>query len=422
MNAMIQPQNIAERLVWHSILLSYPFYFLGLMFPINTTLPWLLLINVIMRFWQQSDRSPITDRVSLHPIIVVWMIAALTVFVAMLVGLTDFNYDIREIVRSSLNWSREWPLYPICLAAGCCLNIRPQIIYRAVCHLCAQSLVMLAVGLVSAQLHLPALLYNSPIERLTQNGKLFYEVRSYVIDFDSGGLRFTLFTPWPPALGLVACIYFLLVLQESHRGWKTLGVLGSLAMLFASVSRGALLFLPISTLLLWIWVAWNRAYLQFVMAFLCFCLGLFSFKVSQLMEQANNQFVGVRKSSSQLRDLLQRMAIDRWAEAPIWGHGKQTHGPEFLKGMPLGSHHTWVGLLFSHGVVGFVAIFVAMGSTLVLLAIEARVDQLARVAFVIFLVVLFTSFGDSIEKLAYIFWPAIVLIGMVFRPKPLFSG
>jgi hypothetical protein len=80
---------------------------------------------------------------------------------------------------------------------------------------------------------------------------------------------------------------------------------------------------------------------------------------------------------------------------------------------------TWVGLLFSHGVVGFGAIFVAVGLTLVLLAIEARRDQLARVAFAIFLVVLFTSFGDSMEKLAYLFWPAIVLIGMVFRPKPL---
>jgi O-Antigen ligase len=418
MDSAIKPQNWAERVIWYVIILSYPMYFLGLVFPVNTTLPWLMLINVGLRFWQQSDRTPITDRIRIPPIVWVWTIAALTVLVAMLVGLSDFNYDLNETIRSSLNWCREWALYPICLTLGSCLRIRPQIIYRAVCNLCAQSLVMLGLGVVAFVAKLPALIYNSPIERITQNGKLFYEVRLYVIDIDSGGVRFTLFTPWAPALGLVACIYFFLALQESHKGWKAVGIVGATAMILASVSRGAFIFLPAAMLLIWMWISANRAYLQLVAAFLIFWFGLFSFSIGQAYEGAIEGFKGARKSSSQLRDVIQRMGLDRWAnEAPIWGHGKQIPGPKVLKGMPLGSHHTWIGLLFSHGIVGFAAILIASVTTVVLLARRAPVDPLARVALAIMLVVLFTSMGESMEKLAYLFWPALVLVGMVFRPQ-----
>jgi O-Antigen ligase len=418
MDAALKPQTSAERVIWYTIVLSYPMYFLGLVFPVNTTLPWILLINVGMRFWQQSDRTPLAERVRIPAIVGVWVVGMLTVLVALLVGLTDSNYDIREIIRSSLNWCREWALYPICLTLGSCLRIRPQIIYRAVCNLCAQSLVMITIGIVAFAAKLPDLIYNSPIERLTQNGKLFYEVRLYVIDLDSGGLRFTLFAPWAPALGLIACIYFLLVLQESHRGWKTIGIVGATAMILASLSRGSFIFLPAAMLLIWVWVSANRAYLQLVAGFLLFWATLFSFAVTQVFETAIDGFVGARKSSSQLREVIQRVSLDRFADAPIWGHGKQVAGPKVLKGMPLGSHHTWVGLLFSHGIVGFMAVLIPVVATLVILAIRAKADRLARVALAVMLVVLFTSMGESMEKLAYLFWPALVLVGMALRPAP----
>ncbi len=422
MDAAIKPQTTAERVIWYTIVLSYPMYFLGLVFPVNTTLPWLLLINVGMRFWQQSDRTPPDDRVRILPIVGVWVIAMLTVLVALLVGLTDFNNDIREIIRSSLNWCREWALYPICLTLGSCLRIRPQVIYRAVCNLCAQSLVMIGIGVAAFALKLPDLIYNSPIERLTQNGELFYEVRLYLIDVDSGGVRFTLFAPWAPALGLVACIYFLLALQESDRRWKTIGMVGATAMILASLSRGAFLFLPATMLLIWVWVSANRAYLQLVLSALLFWATLFSFTVMQAWENAIGGFIGARKSSSQLREVIQRLSLDRAAEAPIWGHGKEIPGPQVLKKMLLGSHHTWIGLLFKHGIVGFAAVLIAVVTTLVMLALRAKADRLARVALAIMLVVLFTSMGESMEKLAYLFWPALVLVGMALRPAPATSS
>jgi O-Antigen ligase len=417
MDHAIKPQNVAERVIWYTIVLSYPLYLLGLVFPVNTTLPWLLLINVGTRFWQQSDRTPLADRVRIPAIVWVWVIATLTLLLAMLTGLMDFGYDQKELIRSSLSWCRDWALYPICFTLGSCLRVRPQIVYRAVCHLCAQSIVALGIGVAAFVAKVPELIYNSPIERLTQNGKLFYEVRLYVVDVDSSGVRFTLFAPWAPALGLVACVYLLLALQEAHKGWRTIGIVGATAMLLGSVSRAAFIFLPVSIVLIWVWVAANRAYLQLVVGFLLFWLGLLSFQVTQALELAIEGFIGARKSSSQLREVIQRMSLERWAEAPIWGHGKEMPGPKVLKGMPLGSHHTWVGLLFNQGVVGFTAILVASASTVILLAMQAKVDRLARVALAIMLVLIFTSMGESMEKLAYLIWPALVVVGMAFRPQ-----
>jgi hypothetical protein len=411
----LQPQNFAERAIWYTIVLSYPLYFLGLVFPVNTTLPWLMLINVGLRFWQQTPWTPRHERIQIPPLVWVWTIAALTVLLAMYVGLMDFGYDTREIIRSTLNWMREWALFPICLTIGSCLNIRPQLIYRAVCNLCAQSIVMLMLCVGAYFAKLPDLIYDSPIERLTQNGKMFYEIRWYLIDVDSGSLRFSLFTPWAPALGLVACIYFLLTLQESNKFWKTIGIVGSTAMLLASVSRGAFIFLPLSILLIWLWVSANRAYLQLVVGFLVFWLGLFGFTAMQAFEGAVEGFKGARKSSSALRERLQTVAFDRWLEAPMWGHGKQIQGPAVLKKMPLGSHHTWFGLLFSHGLVGFIAILIASGTTVLCLTIQAKQNPLARVGLGIMLLLLLTSLGENMEKLAYLIWPALVLVGMTLR-------
>jgi hypothetical protein len=412
---VIRPQNMAERVIWSIIVFSYPMYFLGLIFPVNTIVPWLLLVPAAWRLWQQSDLTPASDRIKVSILFWVWLAASVVVLVALLVGLIDFEYDQNEIIRSCLNWSREWALFPICVFLGNCLPVRSALIYRAVCWLCAQSLGMIMVSYGAYLAKLPEVIYYSPIERLTQNGKMFYEIRWYLIDVDSETLRLTLFAPWAPALGLVSCVYFILALQERQRGWKIIGLLGAIAMIVASVSRSAFLFLPATLVLLWVWLMENRAYLQIALGCLAFLVSVFSASIGNAIETAVDIFVGARKSSSQLRETLQRVAFDRWSAAPIWGHGKQIQGPHLLKKMPLGSHHTWFGLLFTHGVIGFTAVLMASVSTIVILAWRAKHNTTAQAALGVFMLLLFTSLGENMEKLAYLIWPALMLMGMASR-------
>jgi hypothetical protein len=412
MDTVIKPQNFAERVIWYTIILTYPLYFLGLIFPVNATLPWLLLINVGTRAWNQSDRTPVDKRVHIPMIVWLWLCSAVIVLIAMLIGLTEFNYDIRQFIRSTFQWGWGWALFPICFTLGSCLQIRPQIIYRAVCNLCGQSIFMIGVGILAFATKIPDVLYISPLGQVLQNGP-YYAVRLYMLEVDSGSrvLRFCLFAPWAPALGFAACIYFLLALQESNKFWKGLGLVGATVMISASVARGAFVSLPVVLLSVWAWGTWNRAYLQLVVGFLIFWICLFSFTASQAFEGAIDTFVSARKGSSELRATLQRVALDRWIEAPIWGHGKQVVGPKVLKSMPLGSHHTWFGLLFSHGIVGFIAIFISSVATLIVLAMKAQANRADRVALGIMLLLLLTSMGENIDGLVYLVWPALVLVG-----------
>ncbi len=83
--------------------------------------------------------------------------------------------------------------------------------------------------------------------------------------------------------------------------------------------------------------------------------------------------------------------------------------------MPIGSHHSWYGLLFVKGVVGFLALLIPMLVTLLLLLMQAQRCCVSRAGLACMLILIMFSFGENLEILAYLFWPALVLIGIAFR-------
>uniref|UniRef100_A0ACD5GVP3 Uncharacterized protein n=1 Tax=Desertifilum tharense IPPAS B-1220 TaxID=1781255 RepID=A0ACD5GVP3_9CYAN len=72
--------------------------------------------------------------------------------------------------------------------------------------------------------------------------------------------------------------------------------------------------------------------------------------------------------------------------------------------MPIGSHHHWFGLLFLHGIVGFIAFACAMMWTFIEVFIRAQSSHTARVSLSLLLVYFAYSFGENLEALAYITW------------------
>ena len=116
-------------------------------------------------------------------------------------------------------------------------------------------------------------------------------------------------------------------------------------------------------------------------------------------------FYSSRADSSRVRAALQRVGIEGWKEAPIWGHGTQKPGPPVLANLPIGSHHTWVGLLYTKGLVGFMALLVPVLWSFIELLIKARHSRLAETSLSILMVLLIFSFGEQIDILGYICWP-----------------
>jgi hypothetical protein len=139
-------------------------------------------------------------------------------------------------------------------------------------------------------------------------------------------------------------------------------------------------------------------------------------QLMSLMDAANAKFVAARAASSRVRAKLGQIALQRWQdEAPIFGHGAVERGPHVVEYMPIGSHHTWYGLLFVKGAVGFASLAIPMFASFVELVLKAQTSRTARGGLAILITLLFYTFGENLEILVYQFWPGLLLIGRASR-------
>lgn len=117
------------------------------------------------------------------------------------------------------------------------------------------------------------------------------------------------------------------------------------------------------------------------------------------------------------------MAIRLWQEAPIWGHGTLfERGPTSVGFMPVGSHQTWLGLLVTSGLVGFLAAVIAGIWGFIDLLLKAKNSRTAQLGLYIYLVLLVGTFTDNVEAYAYLYWPALILLGIAHQEKFLLTS
>jgi hypothetical protein len=413
----MKPENFEERLIWYSIISTYVFYVAGILYPVNFVLGWILFFYLCKRLWNQTKHTPIEKRINVSWILWLWLVCILVIALATIVGCIDSNVGTNQTFRSLINWATDWALLAL-FPLSSCLNIRPQLIYRAVCILCLQSLILIPIFYLAWILHLPAHLYSSPIERLIQNGELFYSVNLYAIEYGTNETRLFLFAPWGPALGLIGNIYFFLAFGEPNKKWRWLGIAGSLAMSIVSVSRLSFIAIPIVFVLVLFISKITKAATPIVIGLLSFLSGIFSTVILGTARNAYDIFHNARPSSSRVHEALAEIASERWQEAPIWGHGvPEVPGPKVVAGMPIGSHHTWFSLLFIKGLVGFTAFLVPMLLSFVSLAIKAHKSATARIALSFLLTLFLFTFNDNQQRLAYLYWPGLIIMGIALNKQ-----
>ena len=246
----MKPQNFEESLIWYVIIGTYGIYALGMVFPVYSSLAWVLAGYLVFKILLQTKKTPPEERIRIPWITWLWGICSLITLVATYAGITDFNLGRTALLRAILGWLTSTAVIPLFLFSGC-LNIRPKLIYRAVCILCLQSLIAIPIAYAAYAANLPGILYTSPIERLVQNGPIFYNVGFYTSDYGVDNVRLFLFTPWCPALGLVSNVFFFIVRQESNKKWRYIGIVGAIAMNIVSLSRAALVCLPLVIIIIW---------------------------------------------------------------------------------------------------------------------------------------------------------------------------
>jgi hypothetical protein len=412
----MKPQNFPEKVVWYLLIGIYGLYFAGAQFIIVPAAAWFLTFYIGFKIWTQTEKTPDEEKIIIPIGVWVWILGMLVLEVALIQGHSDFDMGWGKIINSTIfQWLRQTAMMALFPLVGC-LNIRPQLIYRAICIVCLQSLIFMPICFLASVVHIPEYLYYSPLRIIGRGGETFYAVSLYNIDSDTHAVRLQLFTPWAPALALVANVYFFLACQESNRKWRWIGIIGSIAMCVVTQSRLGVICFPIILLLSAFLSNVTKPLTNFLGGILCFLGGIFSSWILDGIKTFKAAFNGARASSSEVRSNLKEIAIYRWkTEAPIWGHGELESGPKVVEHMPIGSHHTWAGLLFMRGIVGFMAFAIPMLWSFVELLIKAQKSNTAKAGLNVVLVLFLFTFAENIDTLSYLFWPGLVIMGLGFK-------
>ncbi|MEM9217433.1 MAG: O-antigen ligase domain-containing protein [Cyanobacteria bacterium P01_F01_bin.150] len=410
----IVPQNLPESIVWYSLISTYGVYCLGGLYILGPALAWILLAYIMKEQWVRFRDGQARYPLSLHWILWLWVGGMGVEFLALYMGHMNFNLSLTTTIKSSIGWARGWALMAIFPIVGSCLAIRPQLLFRGACVVALHSLLVAPFLYAAYSIDWQPLLYTSPLKVVGGAGDLFFQVRLYSIDGE-GNPRWSFFCPWGPAAGMMGNIYFFLSLQEKNLRWRFCGLAGSLLLVWMSRSRMATLFLIVVYVSSWIIRTIHRPKTLFALGTLSVVSGLSAPILESVLWNYWQQFHSTRAGSSRVRSVLQRIAIRRWRnEAPIWGHGTVDEGPHLVEYMPIGSHHTIFSLLFVKGIVGLIAFLVPMLVTTIALGIKAQRNTIAATALSVILLLCCYTWGENIESLAYLYWPGLVLIGMVF--------
>jgi hypothetical protein len=405
-----------ESLVHGVIVGTWALWSIGAIYHVYPILAWYL---AGLAFARRMQLTSTLHNIKPLPIGVwVWIIGMGTMALALVLGHLNYDFGPIEILKSLFGWAKGWALFALLPFAGATLKIRPQVLFRAMNILSLQTLALTPLFLLAAAASLPPVLYVSPLIYLGGGGEAFFEVGTHWVDPGANDVRLRYFAPWAPAAALAAQIGLVMALFDRDWRWRTVGIVSAIVVCYCAKSRLSLVGIPLLLIAIPALSQLHRPYIIAATGAAAVIGTVFFKSIAIIVEQGMDAFASARADSSRVRATLQRIALHRWAnEAPWFGHGAVERGPHLVEFMPIGSHHTWNGLLFVKGAVGFAALAIPMAWTFVECLIKAQKDRAARAALGITLVLFVNSFGENIEILAYLTWPGLLLLGIAMNRR-----
>ena len=354
------PRNTEELIVWRAILGTWPAYITGTLYIVAPVVAWCLVFVLVKRFMLHlcDAGNHAKPRVGLLPLI--WIIGMVFMEIALIVGQVNHHYGLPLIIKSTIGWAKGWALLAIFILIGS-LNIRTDLIIRACSLVCIHTLCIFPICVIAWLIGFNEVLFISPAQVVGGPGPEFFEVRLYEIDPSTGFPRWRLFTPWAPALGMVGNVYFVMCLYEKRKLHKYLGLFGSVLMVLISFSRLGIIALFSVAAVTYYMSLMSRPAMLWISGIFTMILGIIAPAVLASVDFVVEKFRSARAGSSRVRSTLAQISLERWREeAPWWGHGVMERGPHLVEYMMIGSHHTWFGLLYVKGIMGFLSLAIPM--------------------------------------------------------------
>ncbi|GGE62487.1 capsular biosynthesis protein [Actibacterium pelagium] len=414
---MIGPKNPAETIVWKTLIWTWPFYAVGALYVVGPVLAWILGgLAVLSLYLGPAIREDLRATGPVPPIVWAWMAGMVVMLVALWVGHLDWDLGVKKTIKSSIGWAKGWALIALFPLAGAVLPIRREVIVRAQCKLALWTLCLAPLMLVAPYIGLPERIFTSPLKAVGGPGPEYFSVYLFTFDPASWTPRWQFYAPWSPFAALLGVTTVLFALEEKEPRWKAIGLAAGTLMILASKSRMGLVGLVACSigprmmplvLRSWAWLALSAATAS---------LSVIGVWLLQTLGAGVDAFKSARADSTRVRATLQRIAQERWQEEAVWfGHGTVQPGPHLVEYMPIGSHHTWFGLLFVKGLTGALAFGIPMLLQTVLCLVDAAKNPRGYLPLGIVMVFILLSFGENIEIEAYLLWPALLMLGIHAR-------
>lgn len=404
-----------EKLVWIGLVYTYPIYFLGSLYVWGSILGWLILSIVLLR-WYVTDCNKFSD---IPALVWVWVAGMLVMLLALLIAHSEWSLGTGKTIKSSIGWAKGWALMAVFPLIGCLAQIRPEILIRGVCIVAKHTFFFAVFSYMAYMVKFPGDIYLSPLKFVGGPGETVFMVSLYGYNPETGAGRWRFFAPWAPGAGLLGCMFLAFCLHEKCPKWRNWGVLGCAAMVILSQSRvGWVVFIALIPLILFA-DKLKEPWLLITIGIVLPAILILGEPVYEWVMDSYREIKEQRPESTRVRKALANIALQRWqAEAPIWGHGIVERGPAMVENMPIGSHHSWYGLLFVKGIVGAIALAVPMITTSIFLLWQTQVNETARLGLCVMAVFICYSFFENLEILSYLVWPAFLAFGIAFNRNP----
>ena len=411
----IVPQNPAERLIWYSLLSTWALYAAGALYVLGPALAMFLLALLA---WGRFSSLWTPPALRPHPIplgIWIWGAGMAGMLTALLYVHLSEHFGLGPTLKSSVGWVKGWALMALFPAMGACLRIRPELVVRGMNHVAVQTLILMPFLVGAAFAHLPSQIYVSPISAVGGPGPEFFTVYLYIVDPSNGALRWQFMAPWAPAAGMIGNVMLILSRHDASFRFRWAGTVCGILMCLMTGSRMSVLFALIYLPLIWMLSRISQSWMLLCLSGVATTAGILAGTLLDLIGNATASFRAARANSTRVRETLGRIAVQRWwEEAPVWGHGTVSASTHFVEFMPIGSHHTWYGLLYVKGIAGCISLVIPLCWTIIEMLLLAQVSRLGQLGLSVAFLILFYSFGENLEILAYLMWPALIILGCAF--------
>ncbi len=251
--------------------------------------------------------------------------------------------------------------------------------------------------------------------------KFFFTIRFYQFEelFGRDLPRLVLFYPWALVLSFAGVGILFMTIYENSKFWKYIGITGGLVAIFGSMGRMGVIAVGLS-LVIYFW-AKLRTPTKWATVIICSIVLLFAliFHEAYGVLDSTVQRIGAsREGSTDARRLAYELTWAAIQKSPVIGYGWIGDIISEEIPMPLGSHSTILGLLYTGGAVTFASFCLAVMITLFafLKKLATSYDRKRLSAFCIFLALLLFTTTEGIN---YFFISTLIImfwLGMALTP------